>query len=105
MADTLKRKDVTEDLLPLLARKRATAVPIGRDLNQKIYRLSGDWENAVLEADINVTKVMSTAELEAAIQDPEIVTIMVPAGAAVTEELLFRVVERNALSKTIFLEA
>lgn len=89
-----------------LARQQVIAA--GKTLEvggSEVYKVQAGWECAQIRQDPNVVEVTTVAELEAAVQDPEQATIFVPNDAAVTLEILERVLKRNSLEKTIFWQA
>ena len=93
------------DLARKIARQRSLSEPIGETFGQDIYLMNEGWETSVLKDDPDVKCVMSCMELEAAIREPKTAAIVIPKKALVTKEKLFEIVQRNGLSKTIFVEA
>ena len=71
----------------------------------EVYAVPQGWECEQLKADPQVTTAISTVAFEAAVKDVDCATIFIPKQAALTLEMVKRVLGRNALSKTIFWEA
>ena len=93
------------ELAQKIARMRALSEPVGEALGQKVYQMKEGWETDTLKNDKDIKCVMTCSELEDAIRKPETEAIFVPKKALITNEKLFEIIQRNGLSKTVFIEA
>lgn len=92
-------------VLPLLAKQDVLTHKLASIEGSNIYQLQYGWSRSVLLDQQQYTKTMNTGEFEAAVQNPDVETILVPANANLTFEIAQRVLKRNSLSKTILWEA
>lgn len=102
-ADT---KAQAETLLSKIARTQLTEDSfLGEVFGSNIFRVEKGWEAEQVKSARNVSKVTSTTELRAAMEDPEVVTIYIPQKAALTMEMVEKVLKQSSLDKTLFWEA
>ena len=93
------------ELLRRLSRQTLDTAYLGAVNGSDIYQVQEGWQREILINDPAVTTVMSATEFEEAVRAPEISSIFVPHNAAVTQEVAERILNRNALLKTIYWEA
>ena len=91
-------------LLSRIAHKTLQAECVDVVNTSTIYQISEGWQRDVLIANGHMTIATDTLELEEAVQQPNIYTILIPLKAALTQELTKRILLRNPLPKTILWE-
>lgn len=69
-----------------------------------IYALGEGWEASQLKEDAAVVQVKSLDELDAALEDTKVDTLLIAASAGITLELVKTVLARHSQQKTVFLE-
>lgn len=69
-----------------------------------IYQVQDGWARAVLEQTSKITCVENALAFEAALQDAQVTGIYVFSTAALTPEIVRRIIKRHAFGKTIFWE-
>lgn len=69
-----------------------------------VYPVGHGWEASQLKQDGNVRQVASVGELEAALEDTSVDTLLIPQVAALTLELVKTTLARHSQQKTIFFE-
>jgi hypothetical protein len=93
-----------DELLALIARRRATAGPARHEGGSMLYETGPGWEAAIIARDPAVRRVTTSFALEEAFADPAAATIFIPRGAAITLTVARRVCSRHGLGKTVFYE-
>ena len=93
-----------DELLALIARRRATAGPAHHEGGSMLYETGPGWEAAIVARDPAVRRVMTSFALEEAFEDTSVATIFIPRGAAITLTVARRVCSRHGLGKTVFYE-
>lgn len=93
-----------DELLRKIARQRVTAGPSHREGGNTLYEIPAGWESAVIAKDPAVRCANTSFELEDALADPAVATILVPRNAALTFTVARRVCARHGMEKTIFFE-
>lgn len=93
-----------EALLRKIARQRVTAGPSHREGGNTLYEIPAGWESAIMARDPAVRCVSTGFELEDALTDPDMATILVPRDAALTFTVVRRICARHGAEKTIFIE-
>jgi hypothetical protein len=94
----------TQELLKLLARRRATAGVPHREGGSTLYEIPAGWESLMIARDPAVCVVKTGFSLEDAFVDPAVKTIFVPRSSALTATVVKRVCARHGQGKTVFLE-
>lgn len=92
------------ELLRRLSRQTLDNSFLGSFNGSEIYQLQAGWQKEVLANDDDVVIAMSSTEFEDAVIAPEVSSILVPCNAALTQEIVERILLRNSLSKTIYWE-
>lgn len=102
----LEDKDKTQKrVMPRLARtKTATQVPEKCGLSY-FYEIDSAWEARVMERDDDVSKALSSFDLEQAFMRKSIKRILIPRGAYLTKELAQKICSRQPEGKTIYFES
>ena len=104
MTTETEDEGLAEDLLPLVARKKMTQNP-GEHIGASLFYDAGPgWEKDIVQQENDVKTVRTPREMERAFADPDIKTVFIPSGAAITRQVAKRICERSGLGKTVFYE-
>lgn len=96
---------IGQKLAPEAARQRALAGPRRHAGLSVIYKLAtGAWEVEMLKECSDMTIVTNTRQLEAAMADTDVSTILIARPAAVTLKHAMEICDRAGLGKTVFFE-
>ena len=91
-------------LLPIAARKKiASGLPVNAGVSF-FYDVDKGWETDMLRRDEEICIAYSPEELECALRDTHVKTVLVPYRASITRELALAICKRNNQPKTIFFE-
>ena len=94
-----------EEIFARLTRHSLAPYRLGSIKGSDIYQVTEGWQREVLLSDDNIHAVNNAEEFENAVQNPKLFSIFVLKNASLTQEITKRILERNALSKTVFWEA
>lgn len=96
---------IGEKLAPAAARQSALAGPRRHAGLCMIYKLAtGAWEVDMLKECSDMTRVTNTRQLEAALADEDVASILIARPAAVTLNHAIEFCERAGLGKTVYFE-
>ena len=70
----------------------------------RLFEVEQGWESVTISRDKNVTLADTLLALEAALRDPENKVIFIPLNAAMTDQDIEKLCQRNAIVKTFFKE-
>lgn len=99
-------KAQADSLLSKVARTQSTDNDfLGEVFGSHIFRVHAGWEAEQVKSERRVSKVTSTLELRAAMENPDVVTIYIPQQAALTMEMVKKVLKQSSLDKTLYWEA
>jgi len=105
---TAKTKDeqsaLAEKILPIVARKKMVENPATHVGASRFYDVAPGWEVNLMQQDGDVGTVRTPREMERAFADPDVKTVFIPSGAAITRQVACRICERSGLGKTVFYE-
>ena len=96
------KKEVTLELLPILARQRALAQPVAMELMCTVYRVGEAWEADMLAKESDVVSVTSFKMLQEMLQQQDPLSILITSQVEVTMEELRNEMRRCAYAKALF---
>jgi len=104
MATETEDEELAEEVLPLVARKNMTQNPAEHIGASLFYDVAPGWESDPVRQESDVETVRTPREMERAFADPDVKTVFIPSGAAITRQVACRICERSGLGKTVFYE-
>jgi len=104
MATNPKDEELAEEILPLVARKKMVQGPADHIGASLLYDVAPGWEAELVQQESDVATVRTPREMERAFADPDVKTVFIPSGAAITRQVACRICERSGLGKTVFYE-
>lgn len=109
MNDNVPSKDTVrtqaDSLLSKVARTQMTENNfLGEVFGSNIFRVTAGWEAEQVKSERRVSKVTSTTELRMAMESPDVATIYIPKDAALTMEMVTKVLKQSSLDKTLYWE-
>lgn len=98
-------KAQADSLLSKVARTQLTENSfLGEVFGSHIFRVHTGWEAEQVQSERRVSRVTSATELRDAMENPDVATIYIPQQAALTMEMVTRVLEKSSLDKTLYWE-
>ena len=91
-------------LLPVAARKKAALSAPDTPGASFFYKVRQGWQTDALRLDKRIIQVRTTRELETAMDNIGVKTIMVPGDSSITRAAALQICSRSRQSKTIFYE-
>lgn len=108
MSEQTALKDQKEENLkramPLLARSKAATLVPTKCGHSYFYEIQSGWEARVMEKDDDISKALSSFDLEQAFMRTDIKRILIPRGANLAKELALKICERQPVGKTVYFE-
>ena len=91
-----------QTMLQHIAWQKLMREPVYATERACIYRVRDGWPLKQVMNDENICIISNALEFESAMQNPEIHALYVPHEAAITQEIVERILARNPFEKAIF---
>lgn len=102
---TATPRAAADSLLAKVARVQLTTGNFaGEVFGSTIFRVGPGWEAEQVKGERRVCAVTTATELREAMEDPDTVTLYIPHKAALTMEMVERILRLSSLDKTLFWE-